>query len=98
MGEYIPGQSADLKRLAAAEPVYDPYPVLAGIDDTLFAQDGQVLRQVGLGDAEQRLDLADAAFTLRQRLDNRQTYWVRKGFEDIGFPRQSICHFNHRPQ
>ena len=46
MGEYIPGQSTDLKRLPVAEPVDDACPVLAGIDNTLFAQDGQVLRQV----------------------------------------------------
>lgn len=71
----------DLDDLEAREPVIDVFAVAARGHQAFVAQDAQVLRQAGLVQADQHLELADVAFALGQLTEQQQAVFVGHGLE-----------------
>jgi len=58
--------------------------VAAGADHASSLQHGEVLREIGLGDADLLLDLGDPAFPFADHVEQVQTRGVGEGFTNRG--------------
>lgn len=67
------------------EGVERPQPLLAGLDPAGAPEMGQVPRCGGLGDAEDRHQIAHAAGSLGKQAEQPTPQWVGEGFEELLF-------------
>jgi hypothetical protein len=66
-----------------AEGVVDLGPTSVVLDDADMAQDGEVGRDGGHGEPDERGEFSDALFATTEGIDDDKAVWVAEGLEDI---------------
>ena len=79
-------------RLGAGDAIPDRLASAAGGNETILAQEGQMLRDAGIADAEELGQLADRSFTLDELAQDEQAMPVGKRLQQ---PAGAVCRTFH---
>src|SRR5215510_14049055 len=81
--EHLPGHVEQLEERLVPHSVADRRPLLLGLDDRLAAEDGELLRDHGLIEAQHTLELADRPLAGPEPLEDPDPGRVGEGLEEL---------------